>query len=216
MSFEVIHTHRSKFAAPGVSSPVVKLPALTVGFQLCATSQIAKFMGPTWGPPGSCRSQMGPMLTPWTLLSGVLFRSADVNPSFMAQWWVTGEWLTRMPPLWAEKTILQRLGDWLITCILRHLLSIHLSMSRLPLWNNHNWIISSFTLDCSFILIFSWQQIVWGLSYLYCRCCWCLFQKQQHLNSWTALHCKKGSSEIDIQATVECRYNAIKYCKILH
>ena len=22
-------------------------------------------MGPTWGPPGSCRSQMGPMLAPW-------------------------------------------------------------------------------------------------------------------------------------------------------
>ena len=25
-------------------------------------------MGPTWGPPGSCRPQMGPMLAPWTLL----------------------------------------------------------------------------------------------------------------------------------------------------
>ena len=25
----------------------------------------------TWGPPGSCRPQMGPMLAPWTLLSGV-------------------------------------------------------------------------------------------------------------------------------------------------
>ena len=32
--------------------------------------QIARFMGPTWGPPGSCRSQKGPMLAPWTLLSG--------------------------------------------------------------------------------------------------------------------------------------------------
>ena len=31
-------------------------------------SQIAKFMGPTWGPPGSFRPQMGPMLAPWTLL----------------------------------------------------------------------------------------------------------------------------------------------------
>ena len=29
--------------------------------------QIARFMGPIWGPPGP---QMGPMLTPWTLLSG--------------------------------------------------------------------------------------------------------------------------------------------------
>ena len=34
-------------------------------------SQITKFMGPTWGPPGSCRPQMGPMLAPWTLLSGI-------------------------------------------------------------------------------------------------------------------------------------------------
>ena len=33
--------------------------------------QIAKFMGPTWGPPGSYRPQMGPMLAPWTLLSGI-------------------------------------------------------------------------------------------------------------------------------------------------
>ena len=32
-------------------------------------TQIAKFMGPTWGPPGSCRPPMGPILAPWTLLS---------------------------------------------------------------------------------------------------------------------------------------------------
>ena len=37
---------------------------------LSKTTQITKFMGPTRGPPGSCRPQMGPMLTPWTLLSG--------------------------------------------------------------------------------------------------------------------------------------------------
>ena len=30
------------------------------------------FMGSTWGPPGSCRPQMGPMLSPWTLLSGII------------------------------------------------------------------------------------------------------------------------------------------------
>ena len=33
------------------------------------TSHIARLMGPTWGPPGSCRPQIGPMLSPWTLLS---------------------------------------------------------------------------------------------------------------------------------------------------
>ena len=34
------------------------------------STQIEKLMAPTWVPPGSCRPQMGPMLTPWTLLSG--------------------------------------------------------------------------------------------------------------------------------------------------
>ena len=41
--------------------------------------QIAKFVGPTWSPPGSCRPQMGPMLAPWTLLSGILL---------VLYWWV--------------------------------------------------------------------------------------------------------------------------------
>ena len=32
-------------------------------------SLIAKFMGPTWGPAGADRTQVGPMLATWTLLS---------------------------------------------------------------------------------------------------------------------------------------------------
>ena len=32
--------------------------------------QLARSMGPTWGPPGADRTQVGPMLAPWTLLSG--------------------------------------------------------------------------------------------------------------------------------------------------
>ena len=34
------------------------------------TTLIARFMGPTWGPSGADRTQVGPMLVPWTLLSG--------------------------------------------------------------------------------------------------------------------------------------------------
>ena len=33
---------------------------------------IARFMGPIWGPSGADRTQVGPMLAPWTLLSGYL------------------------------------------------------------------------------------------------------------------------------------------------
>ena len=32
-------------------------------------SLIARFMEPTWGPSGAGRTQVGPMLAPWTLLS---------------------------------------------------------------------------------------------------------------------------------------------------
>ena len=50
---------------------------ITLNKMLCKclhdVSQIERFMWPTWGPPGSCRSQVGPMLAPWTLLSGMLF-----------------------------------------------------------------------------------------------------------------------------------------------
>ena len=40
----------------------------------------ARSMWPTWGPPGCCRPQVGPTLSPWTLLSGKLLRwSFDTN-----------------------------------------------------------------------------------------------------------------------------------------
>ena len=42
---------------------------IVFSFSHC-TTLIARFMGPTWGPSGSDRTQVGPMLAPWTLLSG--------------------------------------------------------------------------------------------------------------------------------------------------
>ena len=43
------------------------------------TSLIARFMGPTWGPPGSCRPQVGPILAPWTLPSGITKDSQETQ-----------------------------------------------------------------------------------------------------------------------------------------
>ena len=43
-------------------------------YPLMTLTQIAKSMGPTWGPPWSCRPQMGAMLAPWALLSGYVQR----------------------------------------------------------------------------------------------------------------------------------------------
>ena len=38
-------------------------PRCWISIESTAT-QIVKFLGPTWGPPGCCRPQMGPMLAP--------------------------------------------------------------------------------------------------------------------------------------------------------
>ena len=60
-----------------------------------ANSLIAGFMGPTWGPAGADRTQLGPMLALWTLLSGLLLlvkwpkrkwvKSTDINPQRVRQ-----------------------------------------------------------------------------------------------------------------------------------
>ena len=46
---------------------------LLIGYIVKFPTLIARFKGPTWGPSGADRTQMGPMLAPWTLLSGQLF-----------------------------------------------------------------------------------------------------------------------------------------------
>ena len=45
---------------------------LVVAIARCCrtTTLIARFMGPTWGPSEADRTQVGPMMAPWTLLSG--------------------------------------------------------------------------------------------------------------------------------------------------
>ena len=51
----------------------MSLPRESVGilrFGQFIHPQIARFMGPTCGPPGPCRPQMGPMLAPWNFQSG--------------------------------------------------------------------------------------------------------------------------------------------------
>ena len=53
-------------------------------------SLIARFMWPTWGPSGANRTQVGPMLAPWTLLSGYCPNSHSKLPITGLIW---GYWL---------------------------------------------------------------------------------------------------------------------------
>ena len=53
---------------------IIKFPVEIDGRSLfCSVyTHIARFMGPTWGPPGSHRPQVGHVLAPWTLLSAYM------------------------------------------------------------------------------------------------------------------------------------------------
>ena len=62
---------------------------------------IARFMGPTWGPSRADRTQVGPMLAPWTLLSG------DVVPSEYSSFSTSGfkgfwEWHLHLASNWSK------------------------------------------------------------------------------------------------------------------
>ena len=58
--------------SPMLTSSPLKQPSTVECDVCCLLAQIARFMRPTWGPPGAYRTQVGPMMAPWTLLSGWL------------------------------------------------------------------------------------------------------------------------------------------------
>ena len=106
------------------------------------TSQIARFMGPTWDPPGSCRPHMGPMLVPWTLLSVVISACVPLNCCICL-------------------VLLQ--FCWIYTCVLHNLYS--LCRARISYKHKHNtpaWLhlhicMLSFSFIC--ILEYNWLYI---------------------------------------------------------
>ena len=51
---------------------------------------IARFMGPTWGPSEADRTQVGPMLAPWTLLSG-MFCDYGIKPACQQRYLRSGD-----------------------------------------------------------------------------------------------------------------------------
>ena len=57
--------HMASLGRNELSGPPRKIRTVVI-----KTPWIARFMGPTWGPYGADRTQVGPMLVPWTLLSG--------------------------------------------------------------------------------------------------------------------------------------------------
>ena len=69
-----------------ISSNTPSLTTVTIGVYMLlrkrfpSPAPIARFMGPMWGPYGADRTQVGPMLTPWTLLSGCMINEIKRIP----------------------------------------------------------------------------------------------------------------------------------------
>ena len=102
-------------------------------------TQIAKFMGPTWGPPGSCRPQMGPMLVPWTLLSG--------NTSAIVEEWLDAD---RVISHWPGPMMIQSTNSsvFQVRPVLTLLTDIIPNLIYIPVENWHHQNIMSYQMHC--------------------------------------------------------------------
>ena len=92
-------------------------------------------MGPTWGPSGADRTQVGPMLAPWTLLSWGICQSnyTRMNVGSQVNYFVDGQihvyfiWFllilhtiifyVLILPMLSDKYFSQKLGAWFAECL---------------------------------------------------------------------------------------------------
>ena len=92
-----LNTARWRYNAVNFLTNIYKRHPYSSSVRDCKVwSLIARFMGPTWGSPGSCRPQVGPILAPGTLLSGVCLlwiqHLISIQPQFLR---ITGIELSR-------------------------------------------------------------------------------------------------------------------------
>ena len=126
-------------------SPVGALKNASNAQVWCVLSQIAEFMGPTRGLPGSCRPQMGPMLAPWTLLSGL-----------MLAWTTTG-------CQWYMYAVMCDVIIWrnsLVECLIQYTLAVDFNDA---VFSNLQMTMSIFcSISCRADGLFSHKNIIWN------------------------------------------------------
>ena len=93
---------------------------------------IARFMGPTWGPSGADRTQVGPMLAPWTLLSGcaghvripfaheTVVRTRQLFTRYSLLDWFVPRYGTDEKSHWHPSTDCQEWKNWIYFIIVRY------------------------------------------------------------------------------------------------
>ena len=118
--------------------PVIRAPSL-----------IARFMGPTGGPDGANRTQVGPMLNPWTLLSGIYGYSGNesknsINCKLRTKSFVKGPLIARfIGPTWGpsgtDRTQMgPMLAPWTLLSGTMKDLDIWVTWIHIGLWYHHN------------------------------------------------------------------------------
>ena len=103
-----------------------------------ALSQIAKFMGPTWGPPGFCRPQVGPILDPWTLLSWIL--------------WTMWVWLCKIHRIMASLVVLfslQSIHFYFFLCVKQSLCRYEYEGTKT--WDDPRWVFFCFICNTQYM-----------------------------------------------------------------
>ena len=93
----------------------------------------ARFMGPTWGPSGSGRTQVGPMLAPWTLLSGKL-----LYPLFRLAHWSVWLWSSSVHEDRANYLSLILNQTWSVHLNMRDGCLLHWTANKFDNWESKN------------------------------------------------------------------------------
>ena len=115
-------------------------------FFMAYASQITRLMGLIWGPPGSFRPQMGAMLAPWTLLSGML-------------WCISIHWDLPLRVHEVQHFFLSCL--WISSHFNRALFS-QTGIGKLSLWNTIRNILSLFTTFEIVLCLFHYNDFIMG------------------------------------------------------
>ena len=118
---------------------------------------ITRFMGPIWGSPGADRTQVGPVLAPWTLLSGLFLVSCSGGDLGMPLLSHCPPW-SRHGSLWWAETV----PTWhLWCCKWQGLVMEKIFMVQDPFHSEH------FTNDLNLVDIFFWGVLYFHYHFKY-------------------------------------------------
>ena len=100
----------------------------------------ARFMGPAWGPSGADRTQVGPMLAPWTLLTGTSLNVTNIGSHLHTSF---SSFLDTSVSLWNRNSVLicccrdKYMCYIILDCVISVFYCVlsHMFHCMLPIWH---------------------------------------------------------------------------------